>query len=139
MSHRGHIPCLLEAETPNSIEPTQPVGVCQRERAWVLPALGVACGLRGLSPVFLVLARGRAHTCLFLPGSEDTSWKTATLPEAVPAATRSSKQLRSFTAVMDSVRPWGQHKQAALSQASGLVRGRKEPRGTGARAVSSSE
>lgn len=47
----------------------------------------------------------RAPTCLFRPGREDTSWKTATLPEAVPAATRSSKQLSSFTTVMDSVFP----------------------------------
>lgn len=45
-------------------------------------------------------------TCLFRPGSGDTSWKTATRPDAVPTATRSSKQLSSFTAVMASLLPW---------------------------------
>lgn len=45
-------------------------------------------------------------TCLFRPGSGDTNWKTATRPDAVPTATRSSKQLSSFTAVMASLLPW---------------------------------
>lgn len=45
-------------------------------------------------------------TCLFRPGSGDTSWKTATLPDAVPTATRSSKQLSNFTAVIASLLPW---------------------------------
>lgn len=45
-------------------------------------------------------------TCLFRPGSGDTSWKTATRPDAVPTATRSSKHLSSFTAVMASLLPW---------------------------------
>lgn len=45
-------------------------------------------------------------TCLFRPGSGDTSWKTATRPDAVPTATKSSKHLSSFTAVMASLLPW---------------------------------
>lgn len=58
---------------------------------------GLATAVRDAEP--------RRLTCLFLPGSDDTSWKTATRPEAVPAATRSSKQLSSFTAVMASIFP----------------------------------
>lgn len=54
--------------------------------------------LRHLSTAFL--------TCLFRPGSGDTSWKTATRPDAVPTATRSSKQLSNFTAVIASLLPW---------------------------------
>ena len=48
-------------------------------------------------------------TCLFRPGSGDTSWKTATRPDAVPTATRSSKQLSSLTAVIASLFPWNTH------------------------------
>lgn len=55
-------------------------------------------GLHHISTEFL--------TCLFRPGSGDTSWKTATRPDAVPTATRSSKQLSNFTAVIASLLPW---------------------------------
>lgn len=69
--------------------------------AWLYGAAGTGLA-HHISTEFL--------TCLFRPGSGDTSWKTATRPDAVPTATRSSKQLSNFTAVIASLLPC-KHKQ----------------------------